>query len=404
MASRSTQVIFQNRTNTNFALVKTSDNLDHGIWTTRPADFVGDSAEWESESSGFATGTAGSVDYEVKLADLSIALSMHLSWDNPFDGSNSYEATVAPPGQPDGTGFSIGFFGGGGDNATVTFVLLSGKCEVDQNTGEVICTESTPVVAADGIEHYAGIWEQMAGSPAWRARHGLTATQYQQTFDQLVGQGYRLTDVSGYSVAGQDHYAGIWEQRVSPPWQARHGLTAAQYQQTFDQLVGQGYRLVLVNGYGIAGQDRYAAIWEKSAAPPWQARHGLTATQYQQTFDQLVGQGYRLIHVSGYTVGGLDQYAAIWEQSAGPPWQARHGLTAAQYQQSFDQFVGQGYRLVRVSGYNFDGQDHYAAIWELTAGPAWQARHGLTAAQYQQAFDQLVGQGLRLVYVSGYSS
>src|ERR1700733_13747574 len=119
MASRSTQVIFQNRTNTNFALVKTSDNLDHGIWTTRPADFVGDSAEWEAESSGFATGTAGSVDYEVKLADLSIALSMHLSWDNPFDGSNSYEATVAPPGQPDGTGFSIGFFGGGGDNATV---------------------------------------------------------------------------------------------------------------------------------------------------------------------------------------------------------------------------------------------------------------------------------------------
>jgi hypothetical protein len=34
---------------------------------------------------------------------------------------------------------------------------------------------------------------------------------------------------------------------VIPPaqnaWQARHGLTSANYQNTFNQLVGQGYRL-----------------------------------------------------------------------------------------------------------------------------------------------------------------
>jgi len=43
----------------------------------------------------------------------------------------------------------------------------------------------------------------------------------------------------------------------------RHGLTSAQYQATFDQLVAQGYRLELVNGYSVAGQDRFAAIWTK---------------------------------------------------------------------------------------------------------------------------------------------
>ena len=153
----------------------------------------------------------------------------------------------------------------------------------------------------------------------------------------------------------------------------------------------QGIRQAIANG-----QDRYAAIWVKSDGPAWQARSGLTSAQYQTTFDQLVSQGYRLVDVSGYDVNGQDRYAAIWVKSAGPAWQARSGLTSAQYQATFDQLVGQGYRLVHVSGYSVNGQDRYAAIWEQSSGPAWQARHGLTSAEYQATFDQLVGQGYRL--------
>ena len=99
------------------------------------------------------------------------------------------------------------------------------------------------------------------------------------------------------------------------------------------------------------GQDRYAAIWEKSGGGAWQARHGLTSAQYQATFDKLVGEGYRLVHVSGYRVNGQDRYAAIWEKSSSPAWQARHGLTSAQYQATFDKLVSEGYRLVDVSAY-----------------------------------------------------
>jgi hypothetical protein len=70
--------------------------------------------------------------------------------------------------------------------------------------------------------------------------------------------------VCGYSDVGQDLYAAIFRQIPGvPAWQARHGLTSAQYQATFDQLVGEGYRLELVNGYSVAGQDRFAAIWTK---------------------------------------------------------------------------------------------------------------------------------------------
>ncbi|MEH2097948.1 hypothetical protein [Nostoc sp.] len=254
---------------------------------------------------------------------------------------------------------------------------------------------------ANGQNRYAAIWVKSGGS-AWEARHGLTSAQYQATFDKLVGEGYRLVDVSGYDVNGQGRYAAIWVKSGGPAWEARHGLTSAQYQATFDKLVGQGYRLVRVSGYSVNGQDRYAAIWEKSDGPAWQARHGLTSAQYQATFDKLVGEGYRLVDVSGYDVNGQDRYAAIWVKSGGPAWEARHGLTSAQYQATFDKLVGEGYRLVDVSGYNVNGQNRYAAIWEKSGGSAWQARHGLTSAQYQATFDKLVGEGYRLVDVSGY--
>ena len=248
---------------------------------------------------------------------------------------------------------------------------------------------------------FAAIWEQ-GGGPAFQARHNLTAAQYQQTFDQLVGQGFRPRAVSGYAVGGEPRFAAIWEQGVGPAFQARHNLTTAQYQQTFDQLVGQGFRPRAVSGYAVGGEPRFAAIWEQGGGPAFQARHNLTTAQYQQTFDQLVGQGFRLRAVSGYEVGGEPRFAAIWENDGGPAFQARHNLTAAQYQQTFSQLVGQGFRLKYVDGYTIGGQPRFAAIWEQGGGPAFQARHNLTAAQYQQTFDQLVGQGFRPRAVSGY--
>jgi hypothetical protein len=411
MAARWTEVTLVNRTSNN--LRKTGDHLDHGVWDNDPPPLlVGDRAVWASESDGVLTGTVGTVTFQIETVEPDgqrpeVLGRVTLHWDNPFAGGNSYDASVLPQATPTGPGFSVGFFGGGGDDARVTFVLSNGLVEVDRETGALTGTQaqaSTPAPAAPpvtGTEHYAAVWTR-GGPAAWQARHGLTAAQYQQTFDELVNQGYRLTHVSGYTVDGQDRYAAIWVQADGPAWQARHGLSAQQYQQTFDELLGQGFRPVHVSGYTVDGQDRYAAIWVADGAP-FQARHGLTAQQYQQTFDELVNQGFRLTHVSGYTVDGQDRYAALWEPGPGPAWQARHGLTAAQYQQTFDQLLAQGFRPVHVSGYTVNGEDRYAALFVQDGAP-FQARHGLTGAQYQQTFDQLLRDGFALTCVTGYGA
>lgn len=239
---------------------------------------------------------------------------------------------------------------------------------------------------------------------AWIARHNMTSSEYQATFNDLVGvQGYNLMQVSAYAVGNQARFAAIWNNAPSDYWQARHDQTSQGYQANFNTLVAQGYRLSDVCGYTSGGQERYAAIWRQSAGPAWQARHGQTSGQYQATFDDLVAQGYRPMVVSGYEVGGTTKYASLFEQRANSPaWVARHGLTSAAYQAAFDTYTQQGYKPIHVNGYTVGGQARYAAIWEKSPSAGWVARHGMTSADYQRAFNEYTAQGYALKKVSGY--
>src|SRR5262245_23966216 len=237
----------------------------------------------------------------------------------------------------------------------------------------------------------------------WQARHGLSAADYQAQFDQLVGRGYRLVQVTGYPVGGQARYAGIWQRRGGSAWQARHGITPPAYQMAVSTLAQQSYRPTHVSAFRLGGDVLFSAVWEQEAGLPWIARHDLTSAQYQQLFDTLSRNGYRLRCVSGYEDGGEARYACIWDEYAGPAWQARHGLDAAAYQREFDALVAQGYRLVQAAGYCVGGTPRFAGVWEQSPGHGWKARHGLPDTSYQGEFDAAVSAGFRLVDVSGYA-
>ena len=233
----------------------------------------------------------------------------------------------------------------------------------------------------------------------WVARHGLSAVDYQNEFNKWTAQGYRPVNISAYN----NRFAVIFEKQPNPPaWVARHGLSASDYQNEFNKWTGQGYRPVHVCGYSNGSQVLYAALFEKRPnAPAWAARHGLSATDYQAEFNKWTGQGYIPTDISTYTVNGQDMYTVIFDKIVNAPaWVGRHGLSAADYQNEFNKWTGQGYRLMIVSA-NSGGR--YVAVWEKTGGYAWKARHGLNAQQYQDEFDRLFYQGYRPVLINGAS-
>ena len=247
-----------------------------------------------------------------------------------------------------------------------------------------------------------------ASNAPFVARHRLNSGEYQTLFDSLTQQGYRLLYISGYTINNQERFAVYFEKSNDGPTQiCRHGLTNSQYQQAFNNAASQGYRLTLVNAYsGTNGIDKYVAIWEKSTSNsvPLVARHGLTSAQYQNEFNSWTAQGYRLTHVSGYGISNTAYFAAIFQKlTSTPAWTARHGLTAAQYQTEFNTLTNQGYVLVLVSGYTVNNIDYYAAIFEKKSSYPWIARHALTHNVYQSEFTNNYYQGYRLKVVCGYT-
>jgi hypothetical protein len=250
-------------------------------------------------------------------------------------------------------------------------------------------------------DRYAAIWVKEDG-PDWKARHRMTAGQYQAEFNEMSQKGFRLTHISGYNYAGSPRFAAIWEKTSGPPQIAHHNMTSKQYQQKFNDAVKDGFRLKQVSGYRGNGQDLYAAIWTKETGAAWVAKHRMTAAKYQEEFNQQVQNGFKLHDVSGYAIGDNDRYAAIWSKQPSGPRFARHGMTSAQYQSEFNRLSKEGFRVIHVSGYTVHGKRLLAAIWEKMDGPPMVARHNMTSDKYQEEFNKWVGQGYRLQCVSGY--
>ncbi len=126
MASRSVFVNFENKSD--LALVESSHSLSHGIWTNEPPLRIeaGSKVTWESESSGFATGTEGEVNYNIETGPGQTGGSVHLHWDNPFVGSNSYDESA-----PSGYKFDPPPSGGDGDNATKNWTIACSSSTCD---------------------------------------------------------------------------------------------------------------------------------------------------------------------------------------------------------------------------------------------------------------------------------
>jgi len=249
--------------------------------------------------------------------------------------------------------------------------------------------------------HYAALWQE-SGAVAWEAHHGLSRDAFQSHFDDLSTRGYRLADWSGYRVAGQDRYSDVWVADSSGlQWQAWYGTDAGGYQTKFNELKAQGYRPTRVFGYRAGNEELYGGIWELRDGPALESRHGLSAADYQLAVNDLSARGYRPVYVSAFEGNTGERFCMIWEDGALSPWELRHGMTSDQFQSEFNARLADGFRLIHFCGYTVRAEDRYVAIWEQSPGPGWEARHGLTSCAYQQSFNALRDRYIPIA-VSGY--
>ena len=217
----------------------------------------------------------------------------------------------------------------------------------------------------DGESRFAVIWKQDPdASFASKAYVDLSPAQFQERIEELVKQGFRLIRVSAYVIGNEQRYAGIFEQRDGPAWQAQLAVPEDKLPALSDELSGQGYRMLDVSGFDTQEGPLFATVWEQSDGPDWQSHPALTASEIRMLSEKLSRQGFRPLRVSGYCVESQARYASIWEQAENVQWRVRVDMRKDEYARTDKEFAEKGYGKVQLSELHVGDEPRYAVIWQ----------------------------------------
>jgi hypothetical protein len=198
--------------------------------------------------------------------------------------------------------------------------------------------------------------------PSWLYRFGLTTSQFQTQLEQAVADGYRPTHVESYLRGGQ-RFAFVAEKRGGPDYRVYHDRSASSHAQLTNQLDAQGLRPVNVSVVSIGGSRRYTALWERRNAGSWKLSSTVRLGDYQGWLAAEASAGRRLSYVNAYAHGGTTFLSAIVSSAVSPAYQARHGLTSSQYEDEYEKWVAAGLSTRAVTAYLDRGVVRFAALW-----------------------------------------
>jgi CubicO group peptidase (beta-lactamase class C family) len=229
----------------------------------------------------------------------------------------------------------------------------------------------------------------------WRDR---PLAEYAKLHDAATNGGYRLISLSIYGSTSAPSYAAVMIKRPSPAEQRLWpNLTSAQLAQTLAAQSAQGFGAVIIAATGSASDPRFALLCEQQD-PMSLALFGL---QSGRADDPATIQGkHREARIQGliprwiasYGTASAPCFAAVWvRNSDGTAWNGDGVADTDKDLQARIDAQTTGWR--RPALLAVDQDSRHASVFVDSRIGSWQAQHGLTSAQYQQAFDAWTAKG-----------
>jgi hypothetical protein len=245
-------------------------------------------------------------------------------------------------------------------------------------------------------------------SVAWGSVRDATEAQFHDSVDARVAQNMIMIDLEADGTAAGPRFGAVFQRNLDGRhWIVDVTLTAAEVAAGPDDAWDIDWRLADVEPFIRDGAQAYAALWVED-------REGLTAGAKQDlTYDQAVAyyeeqRRTRLpVDVDVYPSGDGVRYAMVWlDNPGGLAWRLHLDQSGAQFAAAFDDYSGDGYRLLMLdSATRGTAGQRYAAIWLFNSnGRDWRERRDLTSAQYGTWWDTYARDGFRLITYERYET
>jgi Bacterial tandem repeat domain 1 len=157
----------------------------------------------------------------------------------------------------------------------------------------------------------------------------------------------------------------------------------------------QRFLIPLIHKDESRHQPHAAMIWLPSRDTAWYAIDTMEAGTYSRLNRAYKKRGYRLERIGAFKTRAGTRYAAIWELTSGPEWHSRHGMTLAEFNRARADFAGRGRRMTHI-----DSHAGYSAIWEHGGAAAQQCLAAVSADEFATQMATLQGQGFRPLRIS----
>jgi CubicO group peptidase (beta-lactamase class C family) len=233
--------------------------------------------------------------------------------------------------------------------------------------------------------------------PPFVAWHGRTLADHTALRNQWTLQGYRFVSLSIYGSVAAPVYAAVMIKRLVIVAQTDSPyMTATQWQQTFDEQAAQGFGPVILTATGSASDPRFAAVFQPQDPIPL-TRHGLTSGDVtdlgtiQGMNNSAKSQGLILRWAASYGSATDPRFAAIWMPNTDIVLWNNDGLVDAAevYQARFDAETSV---WCRPSFVTLDGDNCYLSLFVADEIGPWIARHDMSPGDYQREFNTWTAQ------------
>ena len=213
---------------------------------------------------------------------------------------------------------------------------------------------------------------------------------FETQWNELTGQGLRLTSVSSHLGSGEALHAGIYGSGSDD-----HTLSMSEwklFEPEWKELTAAGLRLVSVSAFVKSGVPYFVGAYRAGADA-----HALVVgdwATFQAKWKALTDQGLRLVGITAYVANGVTYYGGAFRAGTGA-----HALWVAQtssFKSKWNELSAQGLRLVSLDSYDPGGSKYYVGVF----GPGSDRHHlmlGADSERFSAKRRQLGQQGLFLV-------
>jgi CubicO group peptidase (beta-lactamase class C family) len=234
--------------------------------------------------------------------------------------------------------------------------------------------------------------------PEFVTYHDVLGSEHQRRFNDLYGQGFRIISLTVYGNRDQPRYAAVWVKRAGSRWAAIHGVDARGFQAAFDTWAQRGFTPTIIAATGPSDNPVFAAVFEETREPIPLTRHGLVSGSdadprtIEYWLKEARSRNWIPTTLAIYGSAQAPRFVTVLEPNRENVAWGMGGLnqTGDEYQVSFNVLTSVWNRPAYVA---VSPAGRYLSLFRDDQIGPWIARHGMTSADYQAEFDRWVAEG-----------